>query len=175
MSCNRRRSALGRALVPLVIMIVSPVHAHAAVTPARDLGHVYLSPAPGAQWVSPWNDIVLRPGPEIDAASLPSAAMSVVGSRSGEHRGTLVLSDDGRTIVFTPSRPFVEGESATVTLAGVRASHGAPVHAVRFSFSITSRDPKRARALMADETTGRLVPADRFAPGGPLRGSVTFS
>ena len=157
-------SSCRRLLVPLFAVLALLPAARDAWTSTRDLGFEYLSPTPGARLVSPWNNIVLRPGPPLDATSLAATALTVTGSRSGGHTGCLVVSDDSRTLVFTPDTPFAEGEHVTAALApGLRAASGAIVTGVSFDFSVTANDPKRMPHFVADETTGKLVPLERLA------------
>src|SRR5205809_4971975 len=154
----------------LLVGICLTACVHASLASPRDLGYEYLSPLPGARLVSPWNNVVLRPTAPIDAAMVRTA-LSVVGSESGRHSGRLGVSDDARTLVFTPNQPFTEGERVSVSVApGVRTRDGAVLPALSFSFSITPRDPRRGPRLVADEATGRLVPFDRLvARAGPAQ------
>jgi hypothetical protein len=131
----------------------------ASLAGERVPGYEYLSPLPGARLVSPWNSVVLRPRGAVDVSEV-RAALSVVGSLSGPHTGRLVVSDDARTLVFTPDLPFTENESVTVSLG---ASAGRSLTPLTYSFSVTPRDPRRSPVFVADEATGRLVPLERLA------------
>jgi hypothetical protein len=153
----------GRALLVLLGASGLLCAARGAGASAPASGFEYVSPEPDARLVSPWNNIVLRPGPLLDATPARAAVVIVTGARSGVHAGRLVLSDDSRTLVFTPDRPFAGGERVTVSLApGLRTANGAPVPAARFAFSVTANDPRRMPRYVADDATGCLVPIERW-------------
>src|SRR5262245_18760192 len=78
----------------------------------------YESPMPGSAMVSIWNNIAIREGHALDPATLSPDRISVAGESSGAHTGTLALSDDGRTLVFT--RRAVRAGRARVGDAGER-------------------------------------------------------
>ena len=48
-----------------------------------------MSPLSGAELVSPENNVVIRLGPAIDAASVDDVDLAVTGDRSGEHPGRM--------------------------------------------------------------------------------------
>src|SRR4051812_10714801 len=58
-------------------------------------------PMPGTLTASPGTDISFRGG---DAAAL--GAITVTGSKSGTHTGTLKLHSDGQGVTFAPAKPF---------------------------------------------------------------------
>ncbi len=67
-------------------------------------------PAPGTA--------VVHPQAQLSFRGLPSARLgeiTVVGSESGEHTGSLVPHSDGEGASFQPDTPFAEGEDVTVT------------------------------------------------------------
>jgi hypothetical protein len=75
----------------------------------------YLSPKSGSALVSLHTSILIRTANAVDAALVDDAShVLVVGSTSGKHTGVLTLSDDGRTLVFEPSKGFAPGETVTV-------------------------------------------------------------
>ena len=76
----------------------------------------YISPRPGAQLVSPATTIVIRPPEGAAPAAVTGTAFRVRGAVSGAHAGSARLADDGRTVVFTPARPFAAGERVDVTV-----------------------------------------------------------
>jgi len=76
---------------------------------AAQAGPVSAFPAPGTQTALRGTRISLR-------GVTPSAAgvVTVTGSRSGEHRGTLLPHPDGRGVSFVPESIFRDGERVTV-------------------------------------------------------------
>jgi len=134
----------------------------------RFASYQYLSPVPDSRGNSPWNNIALREGRVIDRAALHRLSVIATGSTSGSHPGRLVLSDDDRTLVFTPSQPFARNETVTV-----RLEQGAPstLPPLEFSFSVSGADPRRTMPLDLEESSESGVPAgdsDRRAAQPPL-------
>jgi hypothetical protein len=91
----------------------NPASAPILMAPAA-AGYEYLSPEPGSERNSRWNNVVLRPGGALSPGRSDARALSVLGSTSGRHDGRFEVSDDGRTLVFTPARPFDPGETVRV-------------------------------------------------------------
>ena len=67
-------------------------------------------PVPGTLTASAKTQITFRGG---DAASL--GTITVKGSESGTHEGTLKPHSDGQGTSFVPSKPFEENEKVTVS------------------------------------------------------------
>jgi|GEM_PF-5888848 len=84
--------------------------------------------------------IIIRPGPALDAATVACSLLSVSASSSGNHSGTLQVSDDKKTLVFTPAIPFAYSDRVMVQLAsGIRTSAGFVVGPISFSFTVQSK------------------------------------
>ncbi len=144
----------------------------------------YLSPVPGSERVSPWNNIVLRPGVRLDPATVHSGWLQVTGSISGFHAGSLTLSDDRKTMVFRPDMPFALGEAVSIQLEpGVRDLYGEAISPLSFGFAISTSDPKQQPLLIPEEfpwlrratpTDPRItdVPPDPGAPNSTPCDSV---
>jgi hypothetical protein len=139
-------------------LLWSPVDA-----PAGQSRHYqYLSPVPGAQYVSPWNNIIIRQGEPIDESTINAARLSVTGMVSGSHTGHLFLADDGRTLLFTPDNPFEGGEIVEVKLKpGVRNRMGRILGPLKYQFSVSSYGPGLGRQRSLEEAypdmAGRLA------------------
>jgi hypothetical protein len=131
---------------------------------AGDARYEFVSPVPGARFVSPGTDIILRPGRTLEAGeTLPPQTLSITGSRSGAHSVTCILSDDQRTLVFRPDRPFAADEVVSVQLsAGKATSLGNELEPLNITF--TTRGHAAAlseKASILDElpqTTAPLIP-----------------
>src|SRR5262249_39852896 len=120
-------------------------------------GYAYLSPTPGSQRVSPWNNVVIRPGGRVGPSSLAGKDLSVVGSASGVHAGQLSVSSDERSLVFDPDQPFALGERVVVSLTrGVSTSEGGRRPRLAFESFLSTIDPKRQPRLGVDD----LFPED---------------
>src|SRR5580765_4531369 len=103
----RRDNALVATLVPFaLILVLALCWPNSAV--AKE-GYQYLSPIPSSELVSRWNNVAIRYGDAIDPTTVDPALLSVVGSESGAHGGDFSLSDDLRTLVFAPDRPYALG------------------------------------------------------------------
>ncbi len=96
----------------------------------------YLSPKPSSIMVSNETNIILRHSVMMDETTLSNQLLHVEGSKSGVHTGELILSDDGRTIVFNPDYPFSGNEDVHVELAkGIETKEGIELREFSFSFS----------------------------------------
>ena len=93
--------------------------------------------------ILPETNVIVRPGGLIDAASLdPTLTLTLHGSYSGAHIGRLRLSDDGETLLFQPSVPFLPGEVATCQIAaGIRSLAGDTFTEASFIFTIAEARP----------------------------------
>ena len=99
----------------------------------------YVSPKPNSTLVSKETNIIFLSADLIDQKSLADKNMiRVVGSESGIHTGKLILSDDNKTIVFNPNKPFAAGESVTVQLnKGIKTLSGTRMKPENYSFTIS--------------------------------------
>jgi Arylsulfotransferase (ASST) len=95
-------------------------------------GSVTVSPLPGSRDASPQTQISFLGVPKGELSRI-----GVVGSRSGEHTGRFAGYSQGDGASFVPSKPFVEGETVTVS-ALVRA--GGTAQLLRDSFTIAYQD-----------------------------------
>jgi len=97
----------------------------------------YLSPLPGSAMNKPETNIIIRSITAVDASTVVGGIVSVTGSVTGPHVGTLTLSDDGKTLLFTPAAPFGLGEHVSVVVrGGLRLGDGEQVAPFDFDFTI---------------------------------------
>ncbi len=124
---------------------------------------VYVSPLPNSTMVSLHTNIIFRCDRDIDRTTLSPSAIRVTGTASGVHAGSLTLSDDGQTMLFTPERPLAPGEQVDVTFGeGVVTTDGAPVRPMTLSFTTTSlQQPLSALYAVTDE--GSVIPRSELA------------
>src|SRR5258708_33123746 len=87
------------ALIVFAVLALMTAHPPAATAAPR--AFLYLSPVPGADMVSRWNNVVIRQGSALDRASLDALRRAVGGSVSGAHSGRFQLGTRGRTVRFT--------------------------------------------------------------------------
>jgi len=96
-------------------------------------GAVTVSPMPGAADASPTTQISFL-GVPLDALR----DVTVVGSRSGVHRGTLEPYSQGDGGSFLSRKPFIQGETVTVSARLTLAGDPQPL---RFEFGVAHEDP----------------------------------
>ena len=136
----------------LTLLCAAAVNLWAASAWAQSSAYQYLSPQPGSEHVSPWNNVAIRFGEVLVPGAAMRSALSVVGSSSGVHRGSWSISDDGRTLLFAPDQPYTLGERVSVGLSGgaVTAS-GRPLPPLSFQFDVAAADPRKMRAQAFEE------------------------
>ncbi len=99
---------------------------------------VYISPKNNSMLVSLSTNIILKSSDIIDPASLSQNEFSVSGIVSGEHKGSVKLSDDNKTILFIPAAPFSANEGVSVNVnKGIKSIDGAALPAVAIYFKTT--------------------------------------
>ncbi len=95
----------------------------------------YINPRPNSSYVSVKSLILIRQGGIINKAGLNDNLISVIGSISGFHAGKLTLSDDNRTLIFTPNNYFQLDEDVTVKLnEGLKTINDIPINNLEFHF-----------------------------------------
>ncbi|MGB0098039.1 MAG: arylsulfotransferase family protein [Solirubrobacteraceae bacterium] len=129
-------------------------------SPGLAAGAVSVYPIAGDRVASPQTQIAFR-GVSVSALT----DITVTGSRSGAHAGTVKGDSDGRGGSFLPSKLFTPGETVTVRtgLDIVGASHG--------TFRFTVADPAgkipfrpRAKAPLKPGTVFKFRSAPRLQP-----------
>ncbi len=119
-------------------------------------GYMYLSPVPGAEYVSAQTRYVLVRFEDVtpyDITNL-SSFITVVGDSSGSHSGTTKIASDNRTVIYTMSSDFSNGETATVTLMpNVDPGAGGTVDPYQYQFYVTGPAPSAAPQQANREST----------------------
>ena len=84
----------------------------------RNLGYLYLSPLPGAEYSSSQTKFVLVRFKNISPAELTNLAqfIQVSGASSGIHAGQTKIASDQRTVIFEMTTTFQANERVTVSL-----------------------------------------------------------
>ena len=114
---------------------VAPIGATASQT----INYVYSSPQADAKYVPPGTSIAIRFDSDVLADQLQPGLFDIEGDQSGPHDGTVVLSDDQRTIIFKPADPFMPGESVSVSFeGGSLGANGEQLGDVNLKFNVTS-------------------------------------
>jgi hypothetical protein len=113
----------------------------------------YQSPIAGSSDATPRSSIVVRPGPKLEQSSVGSESFLVSGSQSGLHPGVVRLSDDERTIIFTPDNPFDLGESVLVMVQrGLMTQSGSELSDCSFTFTVGRPAYDPSEESFADES-----------------------
>ncbi|MBM2813657.1 MAG: Arylsulfate sulfotransferase AssT [Ignavibacteria bacterium] len=100
---------------------------------------VYMSPVPASILNNLNTNIILLSDDLINIETINNNLILVKGSKSGEHTGKFLLSDDGKTLVFNPAKPFRPSEEVTVLLKkGISSVKGDVIEEVSFNFKTTS-------------------------------------
>lgn len=103
-------------------------------------------------------NIILRSSSAVDASTINDDDVVVTGSISGVHSGSLVLSDDGQTLIFQPSYPFQPSETVSVLFLGqVDDIHGNALPRQNFRFTVTQNARPLSEQYAVTEE-GEVVP-----------------
>jgi hypothetical protein len=111
--------------------------------------------------VSPQTNIIIRSIDIIDKKNITSEPpVNVEGSKSGHHSGKLIVSDDSKTLIFSPANPFVLGEVVTVSLQrGVQTLRNVEVQPMSFTFTITPTDRNAVKGANPLEGSSVIFPS----------------
>ncbi|MFA4928951.1 MAG: arylsulfotransferase family protein [Patulibacter sp.] len=151
------RSAGRRSRLPAVVgltfvgLLGATTTAQAAVT---------VSPQPNSQVASPATQLSFRGATVADVGKI-----TVTGSRSGRHRGTVRTHSDGAGASWIPKQRFLSDERVTVRstlkITGTEASGGQyRIRTARFTALPTAADTKRGdtKQLLSLRTRPDLLP-----------------
>jgi hypothetical protein len=145
--------------VALVVAVLAPAAAQAA---SATLPPVTISPLRGTPDATPTTQISFLGVPASDLSQI-----TVRGSRSGSHSGTLEAYSTGTGASYLPSRPFRAGEHVTVTAVESVASQKA---IIRTSFTIATlytlplSSPPKTAPVAPPGTTQAFVSAPQLHP-----------
>ncbi len=153
------------AAIALTLGAVTALTAAAGASPAAKVvpSRISVVPVPGDNYAPAGTDLTFR---GVSPSAL--AGLSVVGSKSGRHPGTLRAVQGGS--VFAPEQSFLPGERVTVhaPLLDVTGSPGAPyTFATAGSVSRSAAAAALAAAARTDEATGSRPHGNDPLPGCP--------
>jgi Arylsulfotransferase (ASST)/Abnormal spindle-like microcephaly-assoc'd, ASPM-SPD-2-Hydin len=135
---------------------------------------VYVSPVPGSRYVSPGNNIALRTEKQLDASSLHSGLLKVIGSHSGLHPGRALVADDGQTLIFVPDQRFAFGERVTVALGpGLRTASGEPLPPFTYDFAVAVQRPSAGTRRSIEALDDLQISPLAASPGIPVAPTAT--
>jgi hypothetical protein len=114
----------------------------------------YISPVPGSGLHHPETNIILRNGNLVAASTIKPEYFAVSGAVSGHHDVSLMLADDGKTILLQPVVAFSHDEDVTVTVTdGLRTVNGKKINGTSFAF--------RTVPLYSEELQQRITDSRR--------------
>jgi len=116
-----------------------------AQSPARQAGYLYLSPVPGASYVSVPTRYILVRFAQVTPSQVTNLMMdfiTVTGATSGPHYGTTRVASDGRTVIFTMGADFSTNELVTVSLSPlVEPGAAGSLEPYRYQFMVSAPMP----------------------------------
>jgi hypothetical protein len=147
----------------------------------RHSGFLFVSPLPGSTMVSRSTNLIVRRRDPIGRGTLRDLeGAAITGSATGSHTARCVVSDDGKTAIWTPDAPFEPGEIVTVVLPGSfhgeSSTQGPPfswsftVSGMALSSNALPRSGEWSGPLPAAERTGtrQIAGTDSLPPDFPL-------
>jgi hypothetical protein len=129
-----------REIILLLILMLIPVYSQGQNINTESFK--YLSPLPNSKFNSAETNIIVRFGKAFDNSVInKSPLFTVTGSKSGVHSGKIVLTENGRTLIYNPNRQFEKGERVTVELRNnFKTINGDTIPSLFYSFEITNSD-----------------------------------
>ncbi len=123
----------------LTILFVSTLFLSQQVNAQEESPYQYVYPKPNSIMVSNETNIILRNADKIQESTVNQNLISIAGSKSGNHTGDFLLSDDNQTIVFNPDKAFAFDEAVTVSVKkGIKSTANYELPAYSFSFTTES-------------------------------------
>ena len=114
----------------------------------------YINPKPNSKYVSVETEILIRQGSPISPASINDNLVQAEGTKSGAHSGMLTLSDDSKTIIFTPAKSFQADEDVSVILkSGLISENGIPIGNLKFQFHTCKSKSKHKYITTENQTS----------------------
>ena len=109
----------------------------------HELGYLYLSPVPGAEYSSPQTRFVLVRFKDVSPLAVTNLSqfIQVTGAHSGSHPGQTKIASDNRTVIFQMSSDFQANELVTVNLNPQMPSGAIQPYQYQFVISGPMPDP----------------------------------
>ncbi|MFH0991484.1 MAG: aryl-sulfate sulfotransferase [bacterium] len=132
----------------------------------------YLSPKPNSEYIHRETAIIVRSFEKVNHNVCSELYLfTVIGSKSGAHSGRIMLSDDERTLVFTPLQRFEFGEKVTVKVQdGLPLWNSKQLTGTTFHFTIMTQpatDINRGVADILDSDFGMKSAQDSLPADFP--------
>jgi hypothetical protein len=139
-------------LLASLLLLTSPLLVGNSIA-QKPVSLVYHFPMDGSKFVPATSQIILRP---TEPLIIQPSDLAVTGSRSGRHEGSLTVSDDGKTLLFTPEEPFDGSEHVSVSInPGIKSKSGGALPAISFSFDVSPDGPTPSQSpFLPDAANG---------------------
>ena len=136
---------MNRCLIVLLSLLLGALSIQTVLSQPSSDHFEFTAPVPDAEFVPPETSIILRPGELLESNSEELIGyIHVEGSVSGTHGGSVVIADDGETMIFTPDKPFALSEQVIIHVReGIRLQDGGTTESLSYAFR-TSKGLKRS-------------------------------
>ena len=102
----------------------------------------YLSPLPDAQYVSSYSTVIVRfkKYSPFDLVNL-SSCIQVKGKQRGYYSGQTIVASDNKTVIFTPTKNFLPGETVTISITpDFRQAIPEKIKPLNYQFSVSRNE-----------------------------------
>jgi hypothetical protein len=142
-------------LIILNLLMILSVYAE------KPISVQYISPLDQSELNSRSSQIIIRQGDAINPSTLNTDLFTVIGDKSGRHSGEVIISSDGKTIIFKPVSKYAPGEQISVLFsAGLKLQNGNTVPPFDFSFKVTPLEKPLNPADYKEELNLFRLPED---------------
>ena len=132
------RNSIMKRLSILLVTITAVLLILQSGVSGEEIKPIYLSPHPNSVLVQSETEITFRFAEDVEARSLTDTLIQVIGSKSGDHQGIVILTRDKRTVIFKPDDPFMPAETVNVRLnPGLLSTTGSKLFSESFNFTIS--------------------------------------
>ncbi|MEO8665247.1 MAG: aryl-sulfate sulfotransferase [Ignavibacteria bacterium] len=101
---------------------------------------IYTDPVPNSKYINTVNNIIIGFDEAIKSSDLTSL-IKITGSLSGDHKGKVILAEDGKKLIFKPDQPYQYNEEVNVMMSNLRTTTVLNNN-MSFSFHTQSAQPE---------------------------------
>ena len=106
----------------------------------------YICPLPGSKYINPEQTIILKTGTEFNLSCKKYHNASITGSKSGNIDYEVFISNDNKTMVLLPKKPFSINETITVNIGdGLMTRSNIPISPKTLEFNTVTTNTKKLR------------------------------
>ncbi|NNG28081.1 MAG: T9SS type A sorting domain-containing protein [Ignavibacteriaceae bacterium] len=150
----------------LVILLIFTFFIPIGIKAQQETSFQYVSPKPNSIMVSNETNIILRHTTKLQEPTINQTLISVIGSKSGIHKGDFLLTDDDQTIVFNPHKAFAYNEIVNVSVQrGIKTLSNFEVPEYSFSFNTETEGIIQIYDGVFDEDMSQMQNLGLYAAG----------